>query len=91
MFISNLKWGFINKEGDQQKLIAVDLCKGEEILNENINGFLGMSKMENRYFVELSCTDCPFNEMWELEFELKRLEIIDLSNEELGGEELSVP
>lgn len=72
---------------DKEKNITIySLCLGLEkfFMNLNYKEIFGFFKYgNNRFFVEYICNSCDKPEVWEFEFELDRIDYVDLNSHEL--------
>lgn len=72
-------------------ITVLNLCKGNELLNIpsiDSSNILAFYKLGDRYFFTQDIKMSNIVEVWEFEFYLGRIEIVDLSINELGAEKL---
>lgn len=71
---------------NSEKVVVFDICLNKKKIEIGIDtsSFHGFFKLGSRYFIGLQCEDCEDVEIWEFEFELERLEVVDLSISQLG-------
>lgn len=69
----------------KDKLIVLDLCSGQMIFDFPVETSIvkSMYKLDQRYFIGILCDECDDLEVWEIEFDLERLEVTDLNQKEL--------
>lgn len=77
---------FLVNEIEEKSISVLDVCNGIELLSMNINyiEFKGVYKMSsNRYFIKVTCESCDLPEIWEFDFDLERMDVVDIPIQDL--------